>query len=287
MPNHHAHRNSLLMIIIILCTLTVIWTNYIFSQSIITDINNNLLENEYKKIWGKENYMILQEIQKREIIWYIETIKKEQPELINEILKKDDELRNKYKILNKEIIDDLKKDTFILWSTWALVSIISFSDMECPFCIEQNKKWTIKTAMENNIEKVNYMYKNFPLPTHKNAQIEAEAAKCVEKIAGWEKYLEYIDAIFNVTKWGWEWYKIEDLPKLAAELMVDENQFNICLWEYETKEVVKKEFIQWRMLWIEAIPSNLIINNETWEYVIISEETSLDDIEDIIVDISK
>lgn len=282
----HAKRNSISMIVLALCTFTIIWTNYIFSQNIVRDIHETLMENEYEKIWWKENYLILQEIQKREIVGYIDKIKEEQPELIEEILKQE-KVESNYKILKQEIIDDLKKDTSIIWNTWSLITIIEFSDMECEYCIKQHSKLIKDEILTNFSEKVNYLFKNFPLPTHKNSSIEAEAAKCVEKISGWEKYLEFIDNVFNNTTGWWEWYNIEDLPKLADELSVDKDKFETCMSESETKEVVEREFTQWRMLGIESVPANLIINNETWEYLIITEEIDYEDIEKIILDISE
>jgi len=280
----HAKRNALVMLMLFICTITIIGTNYIFSKKIATDIHEMSMEKEYNKIWGKENYTILQEIQKREILWYINKIKEEQPELINEILNKK-QLEAVNNILNSDIINDLKKDTFILWNSWSLISIIEFSDMECEYCIKQHSKWIKEKILEDYNGKVNYMFKNFPLPTHKNAQINAEAAKCVEKIAWWEKYIEFVNSVFNNTNWGWEWYNIDKLTLLAEELSLDKNEFESCLSTSDTKDSVEREFTQWRMLWIEAVPANLIINNETWEYIITTEEVDYEDIEKVILDI--
>lgn len=285
MFNIHAQRNSMLMIIMVLCTLTIIWTNYMFIQSMVTDINNSIMENEYKKIWWKENYIILQEIQKREVLSYLDSIKNEKPELIKEILEKQNE--NDSNILNKSIIDDLKKDTYVKWNTWAIVSVIEFSDMECTFCKDQHTSWVYKNILEKNAEKVNYIFKNFPLPAHKNAQKEAEASKCIESIAGWEKYLEYIDTIFKDTKSGWEWYKLEDLSTLAEKLKVDKDKFSQCIITEEITQRVQREFVQWRMLWIKSVPASLIINNETGKYQIVSEVVDDTTLEEIISEISK
>jgi len=271
------------MTVMILCTLTIIWTNYIFTQDIIIDVNQVLVEREYNKIWWKENYMILQEIQKREIMWYIEKIKKEQPELVDEILNK----KSKYKNLKQEIIDDLKKDVSVFGNSWALVTLIEFSDMECDFCIKQHSKWITEKILEKYDDKVNYIFKNFPLPTHKNAKIEAEAAKCVENISVKEQYLEFINTVFSNTSWWWEWYNTEMLTDLAIKLWSDKEKFETCLLNLETKETVEREFTQWRMLWIESVPASLIINNKTWEYIIITEESNYEDIEKVILDISE
>jgi protein-disulfide isomerase len=159
--------------------------------------------------------------------------------------------------------------------------------MECTFCIKQHSKWILKEFLKNNSETVNYMFKNFPIPSHKNAQIEAEAAKCVEKIAWWKKYFEYLDWVYSSTQWGWEWYDIKKLTALSQKLWIDVNKFDSCLSKYETKEDVEREFMQWRMLWIESVPASLILNNETWEYSIITKEADFENIDELIRDISK
>jgi len=282
-----AKRNSILMIVLILCTITIIWTNYTFSKQVVININKAIIEREYKKIWWKENYMILQEIQKREILWYIDKIKEEQPELIKNILENKIESTNDYKVLNKNIINDLKKDAFIKWNSWALVTIIEFSDLECPFCIKSHKEWVNEKVLENYSDKVNLIFKNFPLPAHKNAQIEAEASKCVQNIAWWEKYLEYIDSIFSNTKWGWEWFKMKELNPLAEKLWINNKEFKTCLTNWDSKDQVEREFKQWAMLWINSVPSNLILNNKTWKYIIVSKVIDYKNMEKLIEEISR
>jgi len=288
MNNIHAHRSSLLMVIMVICTLTIISTNYMFTKSIVTDINNSLTEKEYKKIWWKENYMILQEIQKRELLSYLSSLKNEKPELIKEIFenqKNIDSTNNN--VLDINTINDLKNESYIKWNSWALITIIEFSDLECNFCIEQHKKWIYKEALDKNNDNVNYIFKNFPFPNHKNSQKEAEAGKCIENIAWWEKYLEYIDTIYSTTKWGWEWYDLQELPKLVEILGIDKIQFNDCLENWFAIKQVEKEFVQWRMLWINSVPSSMILNNKTWEYKIVSEVIDYITLESIINEITR
>ncbi len=284
-----AKRNTVLMIIVILCTITIVWTNYMFTQNMVADFNKVLMEKEYNKIWGKENYIILQELQKREILWYIDKVKKEQPELIDEILKKQEsDIKDlEYNVLSDNIAADLKSNSFALWNTWALVSIIEFSDLECPFCIEWHKAWAHKKAMEEYWENLNYIFKNFPLPSHKNAWLEAAAAKCVEKIAWGEKYIEYIDSIFDTTKWGWEWFSINSLAPLAEQMWVNTEEFNSCFNNKETVGKVEKEFKQWVMLKINSVPTTLVLNNQTWKYITLPWVTQYEKLKEVIDFLSK
>lgn len=183
--------------------------------------------------------------------------------------------QNKIENSNNKVIDvnslnDLKKNASIKWNSWATLSIIEFSDLECPYCIIQHNSWTYNKILENNKDDINFIFKNFPLPSHKNASKEAEAGKCVEKIAWSDKYFEFVDNIFSTTKWGWEGYNLEELPTLAEKIGLDKNTFNECYLSWTTLKQVEKEFVQARLLWINSAPTTLIINNETWEYKIIS-----------------
>lgn len=82
----------------------------------------------------------------------------------------------------------------------APVTIIEFSDYECPFC---GRFWsqTLPLIKSEYIDtgKVRFVYRDFPLSSiHPMAQPAAEAAECVRDEAGGsdEVYFEYHDKIF-------------------------------------------------------------------------------------------
>ena len=91
-------------------------------------------------------------------------------------------------------------DDPILGDHNAPVTIIEFSDYECPFC---QKFWreTLPSITSEYIDtgKVKLVYRDFPLTSiHPNAQVAAEAAECVRDAAGNdEAYFEYHDIIFG------------------------------------------------------------------------------------------
>lgn len=93
-------------------------------------------------------------------------------------------------------IDD---DPFI-GSENAPVTIIEFSDYQCPFC---RKFWveTLPSIKEQYIDtgKVKFVYRDFPLVSlHPQADKFAEAAECVRDIAGNdEAYFKMHDKIFE------------------------------------------------------------------------------------------
>ena len=93
-------------------------------------------------------------------------------------------------------IDD---DAFI-GSEDAPVTIIEFSDYQCPFC---RKFWveTLPLIKSEYVDtgKVKFVYRDFPLTSlHPMAFPSAEAAECVRDVAGNDKaYFEYHDKIFG------------------------------------------------------------------------------------------
>ena len=73
---------NFLFIIIILATLSIILTNYIFSRNVIKEVHLIIQNYEYSKVWGEENYKILREIQKEQTNSYITDMIENNPEYI-------------------------------------------------------------------------------------------------------------------------------------------------------------------------------------------------------------
>jgi protein-disulfide isomerase len=97
--------------------------------------------------------------------------------------------------INLDIDDDA-----ILGNPNAPITIIEFSDYECPFC---ERFWTqtlpqIKSEYINT-GKAKFVYRDLPLTSiHPMAQPSAEAAECVRESAGNdEAYFEYHDTLFK------------------------------------------------------------------------------------------
>ena len=76
----------------------------------------------------------------------------------------------------------------------AKVVIQEFSDFQCPFCGRVNP--TIKQLMDEYKDKIKIVWRNYPLPFHKEAQPAAEAAMEVYDQGGSEKFWAYHDLLF-------------------------------------------------------------------------------------------
>ncbi len=110
----------------------------------------------------------------------------------------------------------------------AQVKLIEFADLECPFC----KKFhpIMKKVIEEygKDDRVAWVYRHFPLPSHPRAKIEAEAAECAAELKGHEAFWSYVDKIYEVTP-SENRLDLALLPQFAQELGIDATQFKDCL----------------------------------------------------------
>jgi protein-disulfide isomerase len=86
------------------------------------------------------------------------------------------------------------KDAPFKGSKNAKVVIQEFSDFQCPFCSRVNP--TVKQIMDEYKDKVRIVWRNYPLPFHKDAGPAAEAALEAFDQGGSDKFWAYHDVLF-------------------------------------------------------------------------------------------
>ncbi len=113
----------------------------------------------------------------------------------------------------------------ILGNPNAFISIIEYSDFQCPFC-ERAHSGTLSDFRNSDYFKsgeVNLVYKHFPLNSiHPQAQKAAEASECANKQG---KFWSYHNILFE----NQQALDIASLKKYALTLNLDTTKFNKCL----------------------------------------------------------
>jgi len=126
----------------------------------------------------------------------------------------------------------------------APVTIIEFSDYECPFCKKAFED-AIPQIKSEYIDKglVKYVFRDAPLSFHDPlATQEAIAANCAQEQGGDGKYFEYHDAIYDKTKSNGNGLEApDDLYAIAADLGLDGNRFKECLDSEKYKDEVESD----------------------------------------------
>ncbi len=104
----------------------------------------------------------------------------------------------------------------------AKVTIVEFSDFQCPFCAKASK--ILEQIKEHYGKKIRVVFKNFPLPFHSNAKGAALAALCVNE-QGSDYFWKYYRKLFaNQTA-----LSKGDLERYAREIGVESKKFKECV----------------------------------------------------------
>ena len=126
-----------------------------------------------------------------------------------------------------------------LGDTNAPVTIIEFSDYQCPFCatfVEQTFG-QIKTDYIDT-GKVKFVYRDFPLNSiHPMAQKAAEATECADEQG---KFWDYNNLLFK-NQQEWATAGISKLKDYAKDLNLDTDKFNDCLDSGKYQKEVEKD----------------------------------------------
>ncbi len=126
-----------------------------------------------------------------------------------------------------EVIPKVSASDHIRGAKNAKISLIEYSDFECPFCKQFQP--TMQQLMKTYDGKINWVYRQYPLPIHANAEKEAESSECITELGGNDKFWSFADTIFERTTSNGNGFALDKLGPLAAELGVDQVQFQTCL----------------------------------------------------------
>lgn len=157
-------------------------------------------------------------------------------------------------------------DDHIRGNPEAIISLVEYSDFECPFC----KRFHPSAAqlVDNNGGKVNWVYRHFPLDFHNpGAQKQAEASECAAKLGGNEAFWRYADLIYARTTSNGTGFPVNNLVPLAVEIGLDEKPFKQCLESEEMRERVERDYENGVLSGISGTPGNIFVNNKTGQVI--------------------
>ncbi|MBI4895146.1 MAG: thioredoxin domain-containing protein [Candidatus Aenigmarchaeota archaeon] len=134
----------------------------------------------------------------------------------------------------------------------ATVTVVEFSDFQCPFCARFYKT-TEQEIKEKYIipEKIKFVYKQFPLDIHSNAQKAAEASECAKDLGGEEAFWKIHDKMFENN----EFLSISNLKKFASELNLNTTNFDSCLDSGAMADRVAADLKEGKKLGVSGTPA--------------------------------
>lgn len=149
-------------------------------------------------------------------------------------------------------------DDAVLGDKNAPLTMIEFSDYECPFCkrhftdvYPQIKKDYIDTG------KLKLVYRDFiAVPSHNPlATSQAMAANCAKEQGGDSAYFKYHDEIFKRTTSNGNGMSATELPKIAKDLGLNVASFQSCLDSNKYKDEVNKDIADASKAGVNGTPS--------------------------------
>jgi protein-disulfide isomerase len=128
----------------------------------------------------------------------------------------------------------------------APVTIVEFSDFECPFCKQAST--TVAKLMEKYPGKIRLAYRDLPLESiHPQARRAAEAAQCARDGG---KFWEYHDVLFTQSPR----LSPDDLKRYAVQVGLDAGKFDACVASGSKGTVVQKDIDAGTALGITGTP---------------------------------
>lgn len=158
-------------------------------------------------------------------------------------------------------VKPVSDDDYIRGNKNAKLTLIEYSDYECPFCKSFHP--TMLQVMDEYKDDIRWVYRHFPLSFHVNAPKQAEAALCIGKLDGAEKFWDFTDKIFERTAAGGTGFALTDLGPLAKEIGVDQTKFQTCLDSGEMAARVAAETADGTTGGVSGTPSTLLVDTAT------------------------
>jgi len=171
-----------------------------------------------------------------------------------------------FRILDKKVLENIKNNSYLKGNKNAKITWIEYSDLECPFCAKLHNQGTSDDLEKKYWEKLNEAFQNFPLDFHKNALPGAEILECLGK----EKW---VDAYYELKHISYK-NKNSDKDFLideAVKLWANKDTITKCSEAKTFADKINNQQRTWtKEFGITGTPGNVLVNNETGEYKVIS-----------------
>ncbi len=131
----------------------------------------------------------------------------------------------------------------------APVTIIEFSDYQCPFC--KRAEDSVNKVMQVYGDKIRLVYRDYPLPMHSMARPASEAAACANAQG---KFWEYHAKLFdNQTA-----LQDDKLKQYAKDVGLDSAKFDDCLAKKPHKDAIDKDIADGNKVGVNGTPAFFI-----------------------------
>lgn len=151
----------------------------------------------------------------------------------------------------------IRDDSYKIATPTAKVTIVEFADFQCPACAAAHP--TLKQLRQEYQGRVNFVFRHFPLLSHRYGQIAAEAAEAAGKQG---KFFEMHDMLLeNQQEWSESDKPIEQFIQYTKKLNLDADQFKKDVDSNAFFEKVRRDVNDGNVLGVNSTPT-FFINEE-------------------------
>jgi len=174
-------------------------------------------------------------------------------------------------------VEAVSSDDHILGDQNAPITLIEYSDYQCPYCIKHYP--IMQEIVKKYPGKVRWVFRSFPLPFHQSAEKASEAA---EAASAQGKFWEYSDLLVKNSQADGTGLAEDDLIKYAETLSLDIAIFKDELSSGKYKSRVDRDFSSGEKAGVEGTPATFLID-KNGNTELISGAVSLSKLEEKII----
>lgn len=142
----------------------------------------------------------------------------------------------------------------------AKVTIVEYSDTECPFCKRFHE--TMNQVIAEYGDKVKWVYRHAPLSSlHQKAQREAEATECAGELGGNDGFWNFTDKLFEITPSN-DGLADSQLPQIAEEVGLNKAKFENCLNSGKYTAKVQEQLREAESAGLRGTPYSVVVSGD-------------------------
>lgn len=153
----------------------------------------------------------------------------------------------------------VKDNEHIRGNKKASVTLVEYSDTECPFCKKYHETVNQVLAQDKYKDTVRLVYRHYPLRgLHQKAAREAEATECAAELGGNDAFWKYLDQIFARTQSN-DSLDTAQLPQIAQDIKLNRKKFEECLNSGKKAAVVAEHEASGNAAGVQGTPHSIVI----------------------------
>ncbi len=276
---------SLAIIVVLMWVLVLAWNYYILdikSEEIKDEIKEEILYHSSLEFGWKDNYELAQEAflsdsfiqQNREQLeafvdqsWWEIDLDDQQEQAPTEPQEQQADTDDQFERweITEDQIDSILQRGHIMWEEWSRITLIEYSDVNCPFCARHSNDGTIQNVLNQfDSSEINHIFRTFPIFGDRSYP-GSYAIECAGELWWSEVFYDYKYDFFALNdvenRQSWE--------DIASEHWLDLDSFSSCIDNAEVEGIVSENMWEWQIFWVQWTPWNVLLDTETWEWVLV------------------